>query len=139
MEPDTLTVLVVDDDPVYLDLAALILAEEGMATVSASSAAEALGLIEAIRPALILSDFSMPGASGLDLLEATRERWPDIPFILWSGNLPERVALRARELGAHATSKLVGRQLRGIVRSLLDADEDEDADGHQAAREDCLR
>jgi CheY-like chemotaxis protein len=116
-------VLVVDDEPVYSGLVSLLLAEAGIETVLASSAADALALLEANPPALILSDYAMPVASGLDLLEVTRERWPEIPFVLWSGSLSEEIARRAGELGAHATQKLVGEPLRALVRSLLAAAE----------------
>jgi PAS domain S-box-containing protein len=49
---------------------------------------------------VILSDFSMPGFSGLRALQLLRERELDIPFILISGTMGEEVAVAAMQAGA---------------------------------------
>jgi len=51
-------------------------------------------------PELILSDYSMPGFSGLRALELLRDRGLDVPFILISGALGEQAAVDAMKLGA---------------------------------------
>lgn len=49
---------------------------------------------------IILSDFSMPGFSGLEALEMLTERKLDIPFIFVSGSIGEDWAVRAMKSGA---------------------------------------
>lgn len=43
-------------------------------------------------PFLIISDYRMPGKSGLELFGIIKKRFPDVKFILISGLLPEEVA-----------------------------------------------
>jgi PAS domain S-box-containing protein len=52
------------------------------------------------KPDLILSDFSMPGFSGLEALRLMKERNVDLPFIFVSGLIGEDVAVAAMQEGA---------------------------------------
>jgi CheY-like chemotaxis protein len=60
-------VLVVDDNPVNLRLAEVLLRNDGFDVRTVQSAAEALGLLASWRPALILMDVQLPGMDGLTL------------------------------------------------------------------------
>lgn len=89
------TVLVVEDDPVIIDLLTLTLEMEGWTVVAASDAPTALDLVREHRPDVVLSDVMMPGTSGLDLAAdisgdpATRS----VPVVLLSARaLPAEVA-----------------------------------------------
>jgi two-component system response regulator GlrR len=114
------TVLVVDDSALYSNFVAAVVRELGIPVVEARSAVEAFGLIAAEPPALLLSDLEMPGGGGLALLEGTRAWWPGLPFVLWSASpLPAHVVERARELDAHVTQKLFGRELDRLLHLLL--------------------
>jgi PAS domain S-box-containing protein len=48
----------------------------------------------------IVSDYEMPGKTGIEFLEAVRERAPDLPFILFTGKGSEEVASSAISAGA---------------------------------------
>jgi CheY-like chemotaxis protein len=89
------TILVVEDDPVIIDLLAVTLEIEGWRVLRATDAVAALDLAIAERPDLVLSDVMMPGRSGLELcddLAATPET-ADIPVVLLSARaLPSEVA-----------------------------------------------
>jgi len=60
-------ILIVDDNPVNLKLARVLLTSEGYAVRTAQDAAEALALLAAFRPRLILMDIQLPGMDGLEL------------------------------------------------------------------------
>lgn len=60
-------VLVVDDYPLSIELVRFVLESEGFAVESAADAAEAMILVGAFRPDLILMDIQMPGMDGLEL------------------------------------------------------------------------
>jgi two-component system cell cycle response regulator DivK len=60
-------ILIVDDQPVNLKLARVLLASEGYEVRTATSAEEALSVLEEFRPRLILMDIQMPGMDGLAL------------------------------------------------------------------------
>jgi PAS domain S-box-containing protein len=70
---------------------------------------------------LILSDFSMPGFSGLRALRLLRERGLDIPFILVSGTVGEDVAVSAIQAGAadYLLKDRLGR-LGSAIRRVLE-------------------
>ncbi|MBI3007501.1 MAG: response regulator [candidate division NC10 bacterium] len=63
-------VLVVEDNPVNLELAAELLEQEGCQVLAAASAEAGLRLALAERPDLVLMDMQLPGLSGY---EATRQ------------------------------------------------------------------
>jgi PAS domain S-box-containing protein len=50
---------------------------------------------------LVLSDYSMPGFTGLEALRMVRERNPDVPFILVSGAIGEELAVTIMKAGAN--------------------------------------
>jgi two-component system cell cycle response regulator DivK len=60
-------ILIVDDTPVNLKLTRILLEHEGYEVRTASSAEEALELLESFRPRLVLADIQMPGVDGLEM------------------------------------------------------------------------
>jgi two-component system, cell cycle response regulator DivK len=60
-------ILIVDDNPINLKLARVLLAAEGYQVRTAEDAVEALAALEQFHPRLILMDIQMPGVDGLVL------------------------------------------------------------------------
>lgn len=56
--------------------------------------------LDRFRPQVVLSDFSVPGFSGMQALHICRRHDPDIPFIFVSGSIGEDVAVEAMKAGA---------------------------------------
>ena len=67
--PATFTILVIDDDPALLELASELLSGDGHRVLVASSGEDALVMVRAIRPDLILLDYFMPKVNGLAVIE----------------------------------------------------------------------
>ena len=67
-------ILVVDDDPDIRALANQALSQDGHIVIEASSGPEALALIDAHAPDLLLLDLQMPGQGGLEVLKILRSR-----------------------------------------------------------------
>jgi signal transduction histidine kinase/ActR/RegA family two-component response regulator len=83
-----LRVLVVDDDALVLDALMSGLEDAGFAVLGANNASTALALIEheaAIDA--IVTDFSMPGMNGIDLIRNARLRKPGLPAVLVTGHV----------------------------------------------------
>lgn len=60
-------ILIVDDNPINLKLARLLLSGEGYEVRTALDAEQALGLLGEFQPHLILMDIQLPGMDGLEL------------------------------------------------------------------------
>jgi two-component system cell cycle sensor histidine kinase/response regulator CckA len=80
-------VLLVEDEPPLLRLAARALRGAGFTVLTAASAEEALDLLDAGAPApcALVSDVVMPGLDGLALAARLRARQPGLPVLLVSG------------------------------------------------------
>ena len=91
-------VLIVDDDPAILFLMSKIVSRGGWKPLLARSGAEALELLD--QAEVVVTDFSMPGMDGLELVGEIRERDPAVPVILVSGYCSETVVGWAMAAGA---------------------------------------
>jgi two-component system cell cycle sensor histidine kinase/response regulator CckA len=80
-------VLLVEDEPPLLRLAERAIRRAGYEVLTATSAEEALELLEAgaPKPGALVSDVVMPGLDGLGLARLLRERDPELPVLLVSG------------------------------------------------------
>lgn len=68
------TVLVVDDHEVLRTVCVQVLSDEGLCALEASTGDVGLRIAEQQQPDVILLDLAMPGRSGLDVLQALRQR-----------------------------------------------------------------
>jgi signal transduction histidine kinase/ActR/RegA family two-component response regulator len=67
-------VLVVDDEPDIRDVIRAVLASSGAEVRVASSAAQALAVLDGWQPTVLVSDIAMPGEDGYDLITSVRAR-----------------------------------------------------------------
>ncbi len=99
--PRVITVLAVDDDPEFQEIITHYLSEDPRYTVvTAGSAQEALQIISQQSFSAIVADYQMPGMDGLDLLKTLRSAHNMIPFIIFTGQGCESVAIEALNAGA---------------------------------------
>ena len=83
--PPSLVILAADDDGLVLMNTVALLADLGHTVLEASSAKEALAILENETVDLLLTDEAMPQMTGSQLIEALRSTSPDLPVILASG------------------------------------------------------
>ena len=93
-------ILVVDDDPGQRSLLRSFLTGQGFPVTTASSGQEALELLAAAQPGMLISDVRMPGMTGLELLGFVAERHPDLPVLLVTAYADIRDAVGAIRGGA---------------------------------------
>lgn len=79
------SLLLVDDEPSILSSLKRLLRREGYEILTAASGAEALDILATHPVDVIVSDHRMPGMSGVELLSAVRELYPDTRRIILSG------------------------------------------------------
>jgi CheY-like chemotaxis protein len=90
-------VILVVEDEILVRLTAVAIAEDaGFEVLSATTADEALSVLEARADVrLVFTDVQMPGSmDGLRLAHALRDRWPPVELIVTSG----RCHIRANDL-----------------------------------------
>lgn len=78
-------ILVVDDDPLLLDLLVDTLQVIGYEATSATNGLHALDRLQESRFDLVITDIKMPEMDGLDLLKKVRHRYPEIPVLFITG------------------------------------------------------
>ena len=92
--------LLVDDEPLNLDLLTQELADRGHVTDTAASGADALMKIDTFGPDLILLDYQMPGMNGIETLRELRKRGKDLPVIIMTAYGTIERAVEAMKTGA---------------------------------------
>jgi len=93
-------VLIVDDEKDFLEIIAERLGERGMDVSTATSAEDALLLVEEKSYDVVIMDFMMPALDGFKALKLLKQKQPDIQIILLTGNVPQQKRLEAKKLGA---------------------------------------
>ncbi len=78
-------ILAVDDDRLVLTNTAAMLADLGHRVLEAASGKEALEILSEHPADLVITDYMMPQMTGLQLAEAMRAGWPDLPVLIASG------------------------------------------------------
>jgi DNA-binding NtrC family response regulator len=89
-------VLVVDDEVMVADTRADVLSRAGFSTLTAYDGESALELARSNRPALLVSDVSMPGMNGVDLAEAILKAVPHCKVLLCTAYASTVEALTSR-------------------------------------------
>ena len=95
-----LKVLIVDDEKDFLDAIAERIGVRGMAVSTASSAEDALNMIEEEVYDVVIMDLMMPGLDGFKALKLMKTRQPEVQVIFLTGNVPEEKRIEAKALGA---------------------------------------
>ncbi len=95
------SVLIVDDEPSILKSLSGLLSDEGFEILSASNGYEALKIIEAESPDLVLLDIWMPGIDGIETLKEIKKSNPFVQVVMITGHGTIETAVRATKLGAY--------------------------------------
>ena len=115
-------ILVVDDKEVVRDGVGLTLARSGHGVCPASDGASALEQLDKRKIDLVITDLSMPGMDGLELLHAIRERDEHMPVILMTAYGSIEKAVEAMRAGAwdFVTKPFHGDELQLAVSRALE-------------------
>lgn len=115
-------VLVVDDEKAMVLALKGLLTKEGYQVETASSGKEALERIETGNFHVVITDLSMDGLSGMQVLERARSIDPDLAVIMITAYGSEKVAVQAMKLGAadYLPKPFDNDELRVVVRRVMD-------------------
>ncbi len=97
-----IAILIVDDEPSYLDLLKSLLQQEGYPEIITQQYPElVMPILEEKQIDLIILDVYMPVMNGLELLEKINQSYPQIPVIMVTAVDEVEIALKAVKLGAY--------------------------------------
>jgi CheY-like chemotaxis protein len=102
-------VLIVDDDPLFLEISKTFLEIfHHINSDTVESAGEALEKLEEDSYDVVVADYDMPFMDGITFLRNIRNKRNDIPFILFTGMEEKEIMNRAIENGAHSFIQKTG-------------------------------
>lgn len=94
-------ILAVDDEILIAELLSKWFSQEGYSCAAACGGLEALELMSREEFDLLVSDITMPGMSGIELLERVRQQYPDVAVLMATAISNRETAVRALQMGAY--------------------------------------
>ena len=117
-------ILIADDEPNIVAALEFLLQQSGYEVLVARNGEEALSLVEACIPDLVLLDVMMPKKSGYEVCTRIRERadWRDIKVVMLSAKGREAEVNKGLSMGAdlYVTKPFSTRELMAKIKALLE-------------------
>lgn len=119
---EQVSVVVVDDHRMFAEgLVRLLDLEDGIDVLGVGGTGhEAVGLVEQLRPRVLLLDVDMPGGSGLGAAAEVKRRWPSTMVVIVTGSHDDDLLLRAIDAGCsgYLTKDRAAAEVAGAVRAV---------------------
>jgi DNA-binding NtrC family response regulator len=94
-------ILVIDDDEFMRSLISTLLTKAGHEVIIAKDGEEGLRLLGKNEPDLVLTDYKMPGISGIDVVKQAENLYPGLPVIILTGYGATDLTIKAIQAGAY--------------------------------------
>jgi DNA-binding NtrC family response regulator len=116
-------ILVVDDEEIVCQSCDRILTEEGYEVQTRLSGQEALQLLAEEPFDVVIADLKMPGLSGMEVLQAIKRDFPDIPVVMITGYSTVESAVEAMKSGAfdYVPKPFTPDEMAVVVKKALDS------------------
>ena len=99
---DPITLFIIEDEEAHFGLMkrTILKAMPEVTVYHFEDAGASLGHLHELHPDIIITDYLMPGMTGLEFLEILEQKEKDIPVIMITGQGDEKIAVQAMKLGA---------------------------------------
>ncbi|MEO8727667.1 MAG: sigma-54 dependent transcriptional regulator, partial [Acidobacteriaceae bacterium] len=121
--------LVIDDDPLALDLVRTLLVELPISVLTSDDAAEGLDLLRTKRPQILLVDYRMPRMDGMQVIEQALQIDPDVYAMLMTAHYSTESAVATIEHGAcdYFEKPIVAERLLARIEAIISQLRERDA------------
>lgn len=115
-------ILIVDDEEIVRDFISEVLIRMGFAPLAAGSGEKAVEHLQRAEFDVVITDFKMPGVSGIDVLRKALELWPDCRVIIITAFGTIENAVKAMKMGAqdYITKPISPEHLEMVVAKALE-------------------
>ena len=119
------TILVIDDDKMILMILKQTISKEGYRVLTAASGEEGIALLATSHADLVLTDYLMPGMSGMEVLSVIRQNQPLLPIIILTGHGDVALTIKAIQLGAvdFIEKPIHSKELLEVIKRTLEISE----------------
>lgn len=113
---------VVEDSPTQAAEIEFLLKDAGYEVSVARNGVAALEAIRQLTPDMILTDLHMPEMNGLQLIEAVRKEFPEVPVVMMTADGTEEIAAQALNAGAssYILKRMLDRDLLPTLEEISD-------------------
>jgi len=120
------SILVVDDEPVLCAILDKMLTRLGYQVVSAHNGVEAMKILSRMNIDLVISDLRMPQMDGWTLMKYSKDRYPNLPFILITGYHSIHTQSRASKSSAdgYLSKPFSVQQIKSLLENVLSKKDD---------------
>jgi len=121
------TILIIEDEAGPMKFLRKVVTRMGHEPVCTENGADGLAQAGSVKPAVILTDLSMPGRPrGIELLRALREMCPETPIVIISGYPSEEVMQECSQLSIaeFLTKPFEVAFVQDVIKQLLPEDSD---------------
>jgi len=115
----TFNLLLVDDEPDFLEPIAFWLEAKKYRVRTASNGKEAIKLIEKELPSIVLLDINMPEMNGIDTLKHIRENYGDLPVIMITAETERLPILQEMGISGFFPKEGTLEQLEQLLEPLI--------------------
>jgi len=119
------TLLVIDDDQMILMILKQSLTKAGYRVFTAESGEDGITLLAKTQVDLVLTDYMMPGISGIEVLDIIKQNQPLLPVIMLTGHGDVSLTIKAIQLGAidFIEKPIQSKELTDVIKRTLEISE----------------
>jgi len=112
-------ILIIEDEKNLRVLYQQDFERDGYEVVTAATAAEGLGMVDGVKPDLVVMDIRLPGMDGLEAMSRLLDKHPKIPVVLNSAYSSYKDSFMSWSADAYVVKSADTGELRTRVKELL--------------------
>ncbi|MFA6320368.1 MAG: response regulator [Candidatus Omnitrophota bacterium] len=122
---ETITILLVDDEPDFLEIMSAVIRGWSYNVITASGGAEAIGIMKVKKPDIVILDYIMPDMDGIAVLKEMRKTDKNTPVIMFTAHPNMKVIKGTEKLSISAfipklsTYSDVSSSLRSTIEMII--------------------